>query len=175
MTGRGHCHIVGVSFLTSEGRPWIARRLRGEPAPFAKRGLSDAGLAERSGRCRRGKVAPAEPADADSIHNLRGVVDDRCGVSNTQTTSANTGFRLGCAPKNSAGYRVCHREHPRCPPWSQTIRVLVRIHFDIMEAVRLLVRMSNSIFTSSFTFTVPPAMAMGVIPNSCCLRVALPR
>lgn len=52
---------------------------------------------------------------------------------------------------------------------------LVRIHFDIMEAVRLLVRMSNSIFTSSFTFTVPPAMAMGVIPNSCCLRVALPR
>ena len=34
---------------------------------------------------------------------------------------------------------------------------------------------SNSIFSSSFTFTVPPATFTGVIPNSVCLKVADPR
>ena len=33
---------------------------------------------------------------------------------------------------------------------------------------------SNSTFTSSFTFTVPPAMVTGVIPKSFCFNVADP-
>jgi hypothetical protein len=37
-----------------------------------------------------------------------------------------------------------------------------------------LVRISNSIFSSSFTFTVPPAILMGMIPNSRCLKLAVP-
>src|SRR5262249_7271246 len=41
-------------------------------------------------------------------------------------------------------------------------------------AVCVFARTSNSIFNSSFTFTVPPAMLTGVIPKSRCFKVHVP-
>jgi hypothetical protein len=52
------------------------------------------------------------------------------------------------------------------------------MHLVNVEFLRLgyfISKISNSIFTTSFTFTVPPATVTGVIPKSLCFRVADPR